>query len=396
MIIFGPFTKQLCLFSYNTEQMKNLEEMKWSDVRFDCLYYRGDIPCKPHKTHGEYCANCNSYKPISKRILIIKLGAIGDVIRTTPLLTRYRELYPDCHITWITQSPAILPKDQVNVILNFDFQGVFKLGALQFDLAINLDKDIEACHLLDQANATEKIGYIMKDGHVDMATPAAEAKLLTGSDDRLSKANQKTYQQEAFEICGLEYKGEHYIIPLNEGYATKWTAEVSKLAEGKKVVGLNTGYGFRWPTRAWPTETWTELVQQLHSNGYFCVILGGKQEDAFNTQLAASSGAYYPGHYSLEEFIAVINACDLMVTQVTMALHLALGLRKKLVLMNNIFNPYEFDLYGLGVIEGPPAPCQCYFSANCKGGFERSCMQSITANQIFTAIEKVFALPVNA
>jgi len=43
--------------------MKNLEEMKWADVRFDCLYYRGDIPCKPHKTHGEYCANLQQLHP---------------------------------------------------------------------------------------------------------------------------------------------------------------------------------------------------------------------------------------------------------------------------------------------------------------------------------------------
>ena len=51
----------------------------------DCLHFKGHIPCKPHKQHGYHCADCPSYEKATKRILIIKLGAIGDVIRTTIL-----------------------------------------------------------------------------------------------------------------------------------------------------------------------------------------------------------------------------------------------------------------------------------------------------------------------
>ena len=40
-----------------------------------------------------------------------------------------------------------------------------------------------------------------------------------------------------------------------------------------------------------------------------------------------------------------VKAGDLVVTAVTMAMHIALGLGKKLVLFNNIFNPHEFELY---------------------------------------------------
>ena len=60
--------------------------MKITDVKYDCKYFRGGIPCKPNKLKGKVCASCDEFKAISKRILIIKLGAIGDVIRTTPLV----------------------------------------------------------------------------------------------------------------------------------------------------------------------------------------------------------------------------------------------------------------------------------------------------------------------
>ena len=62
------------------------------EVKRDCRFFRGDVPCKPHKQHGVHCSECKYYEKIDKNILIIKLGAIGDVIRTTPLLRRLKTM----------------------------------------------------------------------------------------------------------------------------------------------------------------------------------------------------------------------------------------------------------------------------------------------------------------
>jgi heptosyltransferase-2 len=105
----------------------------------DCLYLKGDVPCNPHKEHGYHCGDCPSYKKISKRILIIKLGAIGDVIRTTPLISTYKLMYPDCKITWLTHTPAILPAGKIDEILKFDYASALYLQHAEFDIAINLD-----------------------------------------------------------------------------------------------------------------------------------------------------------------------------------------------------------------------------------------------------------------
>ena len=76
-------------------------------IRPDCRHFRGDLPCRPNKEHGYVCGDCPVYGPVTKRILLIKLGAIGDVIRTTPLLRRLRQEHPGCFITWLTLTPAI-------------------------------------------------------------------------------------------------------------------------------------------------------------------------------------------------------------------------------------------------------------------------------------------------
>src|SRR5687767_11828886 len=93
-------------------------------VNTDCIYFKGDIPCKPNKTEGYMCEGCPVYKPVSHRILIIKLGAIGDVIRTTPLLRKIKEVYPAAKITWLTHTPAILPQGEIDEILKLDFTSV--------------------------------------------------------------------------------------------------------------------------------------------------------------------------------------------------------------------------------------------------------------------------------
>ena len=77
--------------------------MKLSDIKFDCRYFRGDIPCKPNKNYGVHCIDekgidCNYYAHVKEKILIIKLGAIGDVIRTTPLLEPIKKQYPGAGI----------------------------------------------------------------------------------------------------------------------------------------------------------------------------------------------------------------------------------------------------------------------------------------------------------
>ncbi len=59
-----------------------------TSLRVDCRYFRGHVPCRPHKQHG----------------------ATGDVIRTTPLLHPLEKQFPQAKIYWITHTPEVVPK----------------------------------------------------------------------------------------------------------------------------------------------------------------------------------------------------------------------------------------------------------------------------------------------
>lgn len=359
------------------------------NLRRDCFHFRGHVPCAPHKERGVHCPGCPEFRPRAGRILMIKLGAAGDVIRTTPLLTPLKRDYPDHVLTWVTHFPALLPR-LVDDPLPLDAGTVLWLRRTQFDLVINLDKDREACALAGEVPAARRWGFVLgEDGLCRPCTAdgdggqaaAAQAKFLTGLFDDVNRACTLSYLQEIFAICGYTFAGEEYVLDRPQGTVP------FDLPAGKAIVGLNTGCGGRWTSRLWPEEHWAALARGLRAAGYAVVLLGGHAEDAKNTRLAKAGGACYPGHFDLRTFIGLVDRCDVVVTPVTMAMHIALGLGKRLVLFNNIFNPHEFELYGRGTILAPPQACTCFFQPRCTNA--DFCMESLTPP---TVLEAVLAL----
>jgi ADP-heptose:LPS heptosyltransferase len=355
-----------------------------ASVKTDCKWFRGDVPCKPHKQSGVHCIDgaghdCPQYQRQTGNILIIKLGAIGDVIRTTPLLHALSRVHPEARIWWLTLTPEVVPAN-VDVVLSFTPQNVVALQATHFDLVLNLDKDREACALATTLSADVYKGFALRNGKPAPVDQDAEGKFLTGIFDDLNKANSKSYVQEIFDICGFTFSGEKYILDSFSRYGYTW-----KLPRGKQIVGLNTGCGGRWVSRLWAEKNWAALVKRLKRAGYAPLLLGGAQEHAKNLRLAKASGALYFGHFDLPQFINLVDQCALVVTAVTMAMHITIGLNKKIVLFNNVFNRHEFELYGLGEIVEPAFDCPCFYSPVCPN----DCMQYISVDAAFDACTRL-------
>jgi heptosyltransferase-2 len=358
--------------------------MEDSMIKRDCRHFRGDVPCRPHKEYGVHCSqegrNCKYYEHTDSRILIIKLGAVGDVIRTTPLLTRLKKEYPNAKIFWLTQTPEVVPSI-VDRVFKADALALAYITSVDYILAINLDKDYEACALLSQVKAETKKGFWLRDGLPYPADANASQKYMTGIFDDLNKKNDKSYLEEMFGICGFSYSGEKYILNNFTEYKSEW-----KFDHKKKIVGLNTGCGGRWTSRLWPEKYWIKLAEDLIKDDYEVLFLGGPQEDEKNKRLAKSSGGSYIGYFPLPKFINLIDQCDVVVSSVTMAMHITLALGKKLILFNNIFNPKEFELFGIGEIIAPEKECTCFFSAKCHNP-EYSCMESLYPDVVFKKIK---------
>ena len=349
------------------------------DLQYRCRHFQGAVPCKPHKEQGVECSSSCLAKDLTDfNLLVIKLGAQGDVIRTTPILTRLRRDYPQGRIFWLTQYPKVLP-EIVDHKLSFNLASLLWLRALDFEVGINLDKDPEACALIEDLSVKQRYGFGLQDGMPAPLNSLSEYKFLTGISDRISQENRRHYLDEIFQICGWEYNGEEYLLP-----SPKPNPVIDRFKPGGTVVGLNTGCGGRWTSRLWPEVYWEKLVGQLKGRGYQVLLLGGPEEDDKNRRLSQKTGAHYLGVFSIREFMGLVKQCTVMVTTVTMALHFAIGLKIPVVLLNNIFNPSEFHFFTAAEILAPDKPCECYYHPTCR--YERSCMWDLPPERVRDAV----------
>lgn len=359
-------------------------------VRDDCIHFNGYKPCRPHKESGIHCDVCPQYQPVRYRILILKVGLAGEVLRCTPLLRRLRQLHPNAEITWVTSFPDFVPARWVNRLLKYSWETCLRLQAEEFDLLLSLDKDFDVCALAGTIRAREKRGFgLSRFGKIVPLDPRAERKWLTGVWDDLMRANTRPYPAEIFEICGYEWNGEAYLL--------EDVKIPARAPSAPPLIGLNTGTSNVWLTRIWPHPSWVRLARDLQEAGFSVLLLGGPLEHEKNQQLAAESGARYEGVVPFRHFFELVAETQVVVTAVTMALHVAIALEKPVILFNNIFNGHEFHLYGRGEILEPGLPCQgCYkprFDDRCP---VRNCMELISPEQVLVAIRRWQPLPEGA
>nr|WP_260170385.1 glycosyltransferase family 9 protein [Methanococcus maripaludis] len=198
------------------------------------------------------------------------------------------------------------------------------------------------------------------------------------------KKDTRNYIDLIFETCGFTFNDEKYILPgrLEKSF---------ELGINKKI-GLNTGTSKTWITRIWKMENWEKLITLLLKENYEVVLLGGPEEKELNEKLAKKyPEVKYFGVMPIGEYISLLDSLDIIVTQVTFAQHLAIGLNKKIVLLNNIFNKNEYYFYDLDhIILEPEVSCKmCYkskFDNTCQVD---NCMDLIKPEYVYDSVQKL-------
>ena len=353
-------------------------------MQTSCKYFTGYKPCRTMKRNvNQQCIDkCSDYTPVSKRILIIKRGAAGEVLRCTPILRKLKR--EGTHITWITDFPELLNGEWIDEILTFNYENCEYLKHMQFDRVYSLDKEWGSCVLADNIHVTyEIIGYRLQPYNNFIfgknSTTREPALYKKGIDDYFMRASITHYVEDLFEICQFDFDDEKYIMPEFKPFKSF----------NKFAVGLNTGCGEAWKPRKWSKMRWLEVALRLNYIGFTVVLLGGRDEESTNNYLAANSGALFYGSLSKRGFISLIGSLDVVVTAPTFGLHVAIGLDKKTVMLNNTFNKYEFYTYDAAMVRlEPNVSClACYKSEHDSDCEQANCMDLISAEQVCEAVE---------
>jgi heptosyltransferase-2 len=363
----------------------------------DCRHFTGSMPCAFHKRDGRACESCADYDPVASRILIVKLGAAGDVLRTTCILPALRRARPGAQITWVTERGS-MPLLDGNRLLDRVIPrdtAAERLMVEHFDLGLGLDPDEQGGALMAIAHCRERAGYVLDEaGRVMPVNAAARRWWVMGVDDGEKRANRRTYPDLLHEICALHGEPSRPQLVVPE---TARVAVSQRLAAPRsvfdRVVVLNTGGGGRWAQKKWTPKHYLEFAQLVRREepGTAVMIAGGPQETSLNTALLASTDD--PGIIdagcgnSIEHFAAIIEQADLVVTPDSLALHMAIALSRPVVAIVGPTSPWELEMYGSGEVVTADVPCLACYQRECDKPV--TCMERLTPERVYQACLRV-------
>jgi len=284
-------------------------------------------------------------------ILIIKLGAKGDVVRTLCILPALKEKFPNSDIYWITK-PENLSLFENNPYINQMLP--FSKSNLNFELLINLDIEDKATELADKTKSKKKLGFYKTGDFPAAFNLGSEYYLDTLYDDELKKSNKKTYQQMIFDAAELEWNNQKCEIFLNNKEKEYAETFVSKnKIKTKKLIGIHMGASSRWPSKVWHESRLIEFIKLAKEKGNEILLFAGPNEveacKKIAEKLKKESISIYQNnpHNSDREFISLVNICSAMVCSDSFALHSSLALNKSTIGLFFCTSPNEVESYGL-------------------------------------------------
>jgi|SRR6267378_3537217 len=362
-------------------------------IHQDCRHFRSDIPCSFHKVEGVHCEDCPHYDPIDYKILIVKLDAMGDVLRTTCVLAALKEKFPHSHITWLTRVesiPLLLNNSFVDAMMDYSPESFLTIQSESYDLVLGLDASPASAKATTLSNGKEKRGFGYDPrGYSYPLNQETKQWYEMGLFDDVKKRNTSTYQDIVFEACGLRSanRGIIYRVAEQELAAAEILRKKGRINGRTPVVGINPGAGGRWGNKKWPESNVVALIRMLLKKKYQVLLLGGEDEKELNARIRKKvkgklidSGCGHP----VRDYAAIMNLCDLIVTMDTLSLHLGLALGKKVVALFGPTSAVEIEMYGKGLKIEPEVECQCYYRRSCTA--QHHCMETISPGKVFAAI----------
>ncbi len=345
-----------------------------------CKHFTGYKPCFP----GINCLEtCEQEDPIGTRILLINLDALGNVLATTSILPAIKKKYPVSDVTWLTlknAAPLLQNNPFVDRVYVWDPESLMILEEQTFDVVMNVDKSRRSGAFAMRVKAGERLGFGMNQhGAIVPLNAEAEENYRLGLDDHFKfRVNKKTVPQLECEEFKLPYARDEYILRLTEEESAFCASykEHAGITETDVVVGLNTGCSELFPNKKLTVEQHVALIQDLSQvKGIRLLLLGGPEDTIRNAEIHRRAGSRVhptPTDEGVRRGICYENLCDVVITGDSFGMHLAIGLKKHVIVWFGLSCWTEIDLFDRGVKLIPEglecSPCwkkECPYNLEC-------------------------------
>ncbi len=339
-----------------------------------------------------------------RRILIVLLGAIGDVVRALPLLGRLRRGWPDAHIAWAVEpksAPVLEGHPWLDEIMLFDrrcagrsfLPFLRKVRAGNFTLVLDLQRHLKSGLIARLSGAPERLGFYRqnaKEGNHFFSTRRIEPQ---------PEMRLKLLQYQAFGAAlGLAPAPIEFGLSASEAER----ARARELLRDAPRPLLGVILGSSWESRVYFPESVAAVIRRLSAgNGkagvLFPVLLGG-QEDAVLAErvrraLAGAPVLNLAGRTSLRDLIAIFPECAAAFGPDSGPMHIAAAAGCPVVSLWGATAPERSAPWGFGELAlAGEIPCHPCYLRECPIG--RECMRRISPAAVAEAVGRALAMGV--
>jgi heptosyltransferase-2 len=292
----------------------------------------------------------------------------------------------------------------IDRVLPFDAMTALVLEQEKFDTVICLDKEPQPCALAMALRARRKLGVgLNRHGKPVPLNRECETYFHLGlSDDLKFRGNVKSYPQLVYGALGWHYHGQRYELPLNESAADHMRLQLAGQGwrPSEPTVGIFVGAGRAFANKMWPAEHTTRVIRQIKAQApQACIVLlGGNDERPTINRILydLESGNELQGvidsgtEHDERSFVALVDACDVVLAGDTMAMHVAIARGKRVVAFFGPTCEQEIDLFGQGEKLIAQVDCGPCYKRVCDKG--NACVESISVDAAAAAVLRQLAL----
>jgi heptosyltransferase II len=287
------------------------------------------------------------------KTLIVKIGATGDVVRTTSILSKL-----EGDVTWITAEknlPYIQNLSRPVRSVSWDFKEA--AAGVEYDLAINLEDTIDVAEFVQSLEPKQIFGAVLRNDILTYTKDASawfDLSLISrfGREgaDKLKLQNRRTYQDLIFEGLGFGFNGEQYYLPPSGPTGL----------DGDIAIAMEAGTV--WPMKKW--AFYPELRERLCAEGFKVNVL--------------------PHRKTLLEHLSDVRGHKVLVGGDTLPMHLALGSNVKCISIFNCTSPWEIYEYGLQTKIISPLLTEFFY----KRTFDQRATTAVPLETVYSAVRQ--------
>jgi heptosyltransferase-1 len=334
------------------------------------------------------------------RFLIVRLGALGDVVHAIPVAAALRRAFPASRIDWLVGSrhreildlvPVVdrrlAVKDRDSGAGGSLLAAVRELRRTRYDVAFDLQGLVKSALLARASGAQRVVGFsrsylrepLARLFYTDACDPGGRGMYDPASTVHIVQTNLSLLHAVGLTTLAAEF-------PI-ERPSTAVAREVGARL-GARYAVVNPGAA--WPNKRWPAASFAGLARDLRArHGLLSLVSWGPGEEPLAQDVAAQSAgaAVAAPRTSIADLVGILSGAAVMVAGDTGPMHIAAALGTPVVGIFGPTRPARNGPWGRDDVTVSRAEvCRCHHLRRCR--LERMCLLDIPVSEVVDAVER--------